>query len=70
MDKDYKKAATQLLTDMPDCKLAKLDGDANPKTVKRFNVKGYPTFFFWKNHGDHQTTYNGKLTSVLCISLL
>ena len=70
MDKDYKKAATDLIKEIPSCKLAKLDGDSNPKTIKRFHVKGYPTFYFWKNNGGHKSTYNGKLISVLCISLL
>ena len=60
MDKDYKKAATQLLTDMPSCKLAKLDGDSNKRTIKRLNVRGYPTIYFWKNYGKTRITFNGK----------
>lgn len=61
MDPEYKKAAHKLLTEIPDCKLAKLDGDEHRQTNRKMGVRGYPTIYLWKNFGKHRLTYNGKL---------
>jgi len=63
MDKDYKKAADVIKTEIPNCKLAKLDGDAHKKINRRMNIQGYPTIIFWKSFGKHSIHYHGGRTA-------
>ena len=46
------KAGQQLLEKDSNIKMAKVEGPENPGLLKRMNVTGYPTLFYYRNADD------------------
>jgi len=53
------KAAQQLKEKDSPIKFAKVNGPEEEALLKKMNVKGYPTLFFYREHGDNMIDYGG-----------
>ena len=53
------KAAQQLKEKDSPIKFAKVNGPEEEALLKKMNVKGYPTLFFYRDHGDNMIDYGG-----------
>merc|ERR1712156_1296073 len=53
------KAAQQLKEKDSPIKFAKGNGPEEGALLKKMNVKGYPTLFFYREHGDNMIDYGG-----------
>ena len=65
LEKEWVKASHILNVEMPDVKLAKVDGSIHTQLVKDMNIRSYPGIIFTQDHGSRTLTYNGKK----CMSL-
>jgi len=45
---EYVKAAERLAKNDPPYHIAKVDATANTKLAQRFEIKGYPTLYFFR----------------------
>ena len=72
------KAGQQFLEKDSNIKVAKVEGPENPGLLKRMNVTGYPTLFYYRNADDdtlrteekyQPIKYEGKFTLGNCILL-
>lgn len=48
MQEDFEEAAGILKNQVPSRKLAKIDGEKNEKIADKYNIRGYPTLYFFK----------------------
>ena len=64
LEPEYEMAAQQIGSRDPasEIKLAKVDATEEPDLAKRFDVGGYPTLKFFKNHATEGLEYGGGRT--------
>jgi len=72
LEPEYEMAAQQIGSRDPasEIKLAKVDATEEPDLAKRFDVGGYPTLKFFKNHATEGLEYGGGRTKDEIISWL
>lgn len=56
---EFERAAKRLLQLPVPIKLAKVDATEEKELAKRFEVKGYPTIFIFRNGGNKRQSYKG-----------
>jgi len=58
---EFFETSSEISEELPDTKLAIMNADKYKEQTKKFNVKGYPTFWYFKN-GEPKFKYNGPIS--------
>jgi len=65
MAPEFSGAATNLTSNNPPVRLAKIDGTKNKKYTERFGMQGFPTLHWFKRGTKHRFTGGGQKEDII-----